>query len=168
RATVSSSVVTFLTCPSTWSTRTRTSAMFFEPLFRLSSDLDALLLGEELGGLHATVTLVLDDRARGTLWCVGEVDGLGRGVGQADLVGVDAGVGDRLLVDRLLLRLHDQLEGRVARLVDLLDHRDDRRQLRLDDVGSVVGLTLGLARAAVHGGLAGERGRRRTAARGGR
>src|SRR5699024_8652379 len=162
RATVSSSVVTFLTCPSTWSTRTRTSAMIFEPLFRLSSDLDELLLGEELGGLHATITLVLDDRARGTRWCGGEVDGLGRGVGQTYLIGVDAGVGDRLLVDRLLLRLHDQLEGRVARLVDLLDHRDDRRQLRLDDVVSVVGLTLDLDRAAVHVDLARERELRHT------
>src|SRR5207237_7166771 len=55
RASVSSSVVTFLTAPPSWSTRTRTSAM---PALS-----DEFLRREVLGELDAAVALVLDDRA---------------------------------------------------------------------------------------------------------
>ena len=56
---------------------------------------------------------------------------LGTGVGDADLVGLDAEIGQRQRRHFLLLRGHDALEGRVARLVDLLGDRDHRRQRRL-------------------------------------
>jgi hypothetical protein len=50
--------------------------------------------------------------------------------------GVDAEVGQRPGLDRLLLGRHDPLERGVARLVDLVGHRDQRRQARLDRLGS--------------------------------
>ena len=44
--------------------------------------------------------------------------------------------------DRLLLRRHDPLERRVARLVDLLDHAHHGRRRRLDHLVAVVGQPL--------------------------
>ena len=48
----------------------------------------------------------------------GELDDRGGGAGQADLARVDAQVGQRQRLHRLLLGGHDALEGGVARLVD--------------------------------------------------
>ena len=54
------------------------------------------------------------------------------GVGHADLVGLDADLGQRQRGHFLLLGGHDALEGREARLVDLLGDADHRGQRRLD------------------------------------
>src|SRR5690606_4030864 len=71
RASVSSSRVTFLTSPSTCSTRTRISDISVKPPFS-----DELLGREELGDLGTAVALVLDDRAGGARRRRGEVDDL--------------------------------------------------------------------------------------------
>ena len=60
----------------------------------------------------------------------------------ADAVGLDADVADRLGVERLLLRAHDRLQARVARLVDRVADADHGRQLDLDGVVAVLGLAL--------------------------
>src|SRR3954470_11595115 len=130
-AAVSSSKVAFLTVPSTESTRTRTSAISRIPLSSRPAS-DELLGGEEVGDLGAAVPFVLHDLAgfarRGVLE---RLDRAPR-VGQADLRGVEPEVGERLDVDRLALRGHDALEGRVPRVVDLLDHADHGRRAGLD------------------------------------
>ena len=48
----------------------------------------------------------------------------------ADLVGLDADVAGRLGVELLLLRAHDRLQRRVARLVDRVADGDHGGQLR--------------------------------------
>jgi hypothetical protein len=60
----------------------------------------------------------------------------------ARLAGLHAEVAERELLLRLLLRAHDPLERRVARLVDRVGDRDHGRQRRLDDVVAVLGLPL--------------------------
>ena len=81
-----------------------------------------------------------------------------RAVG-ADLVGLDAHVAGRLRVELLLLRAHDRLQRRVARLVDRVADGDHGGQLDLDGVVAVLGLTLAaqLAVLDVHLDHLGER-----------
>src|SRR3954468_2497659 len=82
---------------------------------------DEFLLGEELSELAAAVTLVLDDLT-GLLGRPGrELRDLGARTVEPDLVGLDARVRQGQRGEGLLLRRHDALERRVARLVDLLD-----------------------------------------------
>ena len=69
--------------------------------------------------------------------------------------GVEAEVGQRLGLHRLLLGGHDPLEGGVARLVDRVPGGHDRRQRRLERPVAAVGLPLDLRRAALDGELAG-------------
>ena len=52
------------------------------------------------------------------------------------------GVAGGDLLERLLLRAHDRLERRVARLVDRVADGDDGGQLDLDGVVAVLGLAL--------------------------
>src|SRR5919107_5780731 len=113
RAAVSASSVVLRT-PSpagVSSARTRTSAMTASsPLVRTGSD--DLLADEEVDQLRGAVALVgdLDTGALGR--AAGEVEHLAGGGGQADGGRVDAEVGQRLLLHRLLLGGHDPLEGR--------------------------------------------------------
>ena len=67
----------------------------------------------------------------------------------ADSAGVNARVGGRERLERLLLGAHDRLDGRKPRRVDRVRDRDDRGQRRLDDVVAVLGLALGPDRRAV-------------------
>ena len=60
----------------------------------------------------------------------------------ADLVGLDADVAGGALVELLLLRAHDRLERRVARLVDGVADGDHRGELHVHGVVAVLGLTL--------------------------
>ena len=60
----------------------------------------------------------------------------------ADARRLDAGVAGGELVERLLLRAHDRLQARVARLVDRVTDADHGRQLDLDRVVAVLGLAL--------------------------
>src|SRR5215204_6084855 len=118
RAAVSASSVVLRT-PSPvalTSARTRTSAMTVpSPLPRRSGS-DDLLAGEVVDELLRAVALVghLDALALGR--AAGEVDHRAGGAGQTHGRGVDAEVGQRLGLHRLLLRGHDPLEGGVARL----------------------------------------------------
>src|SRR3954468_5097709 len=131
RAAVSASRVVLRTPPPAGlsSARTRTSAMGCAPL--PSSKLvkgagsDDLLAGEELDELLRAVTLIGDLDALALGRTTGEVEHLRGGRCQADAGRVDAEVGQRLRLDRLLLRGHDPLEGGVARLVDGVPGRDD-------------------------------------------
>src|SRR3954468_5165365 len=86
RASVSSSKVTFLGAPSTCSTRTSTSAI-------ADDSSDELLRGEELGELGAAVTLVLDDLTGLLRRSRRELGDLRARTGEADLVGLDPGLG---------------------------------------------------------------------------
>ena len=72
---------------------------------------------------------------------------------------LDADVTDRLCIERLLLRAHDRLQARVARLVDRVTDADHGRQLDLDGVIAVLGLALAgeLAVGDVHLDHLGER-----------
>src|SRR5437764_5145460 len=151
RAAVSSSSVTFLTSPSTWSTRTSTSAI---SLFLLETVSDELLADQVLGDLRAAVALVLDLLARGARRLRGRLEHTRPGVAEADLARVDTQVGDGERLDRLLLRGHDALERRVARLVDLLADAHQRGQLRLEVRDAVLGLAGRLDRGALDGQLA--------------
>src|SRR4051794_39687682 len=131
RAAVSASRVVLRT-PSpagSSSTRTRTSAMTMSPL--PGSGSDDLLGGEEADELLRAVALVGDLHALALGRAAGEVEHLAGGVGQADAARLDTEVGERLGLHRLLLRGHDPLEGGVARLVDRVPGRHDRRQRRL-------------------------------------
>ena len=56
--------------------------------------------------------------------------------------GLDAEVAERERVLRLLLRAHDPLQRRVARLVDRVRDGDDGRQRRGDHVVAELGLAL--------------------------
>src|SRR5699024_2618380 len=106
RAIVSISAAGFFTSPFAWSTRTRTSAM--SVLLRVwSRRSDELLGGEELGELGAAIALVGDDGALLARGALGRRLDRGPGIGEADLPGVDAEVGEAPLLDRLLLRGHD-------------------------------------------------------------
>ncbi len=69
-------------------------------------------------------------------------DDLLAGTGPADLVGGETEVGHLDLVDRLVLRRHDPLEGGVAGLDDTGSHAHDGRQRRLHDVVPGLGLAL--------------------------
>ena len=60
----------------------------------------------------------------------------------ADHAAVDVDVAGGLGVEGLLLRPHDRLEARVARLVDRITDADHRGQLDLDRVVAVLGLAL--------------------------
>src|SRR5688500_5264041 len=121
RAIVRSSLVVLRTAPSTWSTSTSTSLMS-KP--RASSD--ELLAREEVDQrLGATAGLVRDDLAGGARRTrLGRLDRGPRGR-EADLVSADSEVTEREGLDRLLLRGHDALEGRVASLTRLVSHRKD-------------------------------------------
>src|SRR3954464_5719019 len=155
RAAVSASRVVLRTPPPAGfsSTRTRTSAMTVSPL--PGSGSDDLLAGEEADELLRAVALVDDLHALALRRAAGEVEHLAGGVGQAHRPGVDAQVGQRLGLDRLLLRGHDPLEGGVARLVDRVPGGDDRGQRGLQRPVAAVGLPLHLDRAALDGELAG-------------
>src|SRR5581483_7101775 len=118
RALVSSSRVTFLTAPSAWSTSTRISAMTATRPF-----LDELLRGEEVGELDPAAAFIGHDDALGARRRDGRVEHLRPGAGRADLGRLDRDRGGVQALHRLLLGGHDPLEGGVARLVDLLDHR---------------------------------------------
>ena len=67
----------------------------------------------------------------------GRLDGLQHFEPRRD---VDAVVAGRLLVDRLLLRLHDVRQRRVARLVEAQIGGDDRRDLQLHGLQAAVDL----------------------------
>ena len=73
----------------------------------------------------AAAALVLDALAVAARGRVGEGVHLGAGAGLARVVRVEAEVGERDRLLRLLLRAHDPLEGRVARLVDRVGDGDD-------------------------------------------
>ena len=109
-----------------------------------------------LSSSHATIcstvvvrVLVLDDPARllggGRL----EVGAVGAGVVVADAVGLDPGVGDALRLERLLLRAHDRLQRRIARLVDRVADRDHGGELDEHGVVAVLGLALAAQRAVL-------------------
>ena len=93
--------------------------------------------------------LVLDDLARllggGGL----EVGAVRAGVVVADAVGLDADVAGGLRLERLLLRAHDRLQRRVARLVDRVADGDDGRELDEHRVVAVLGLALAAQRAVL-------------------
>src|SRR6478609_5004738 len=131
-----SSYVGLRTAPSTWSMRTRTSDMG-----RRSSD--ELLRGEELGQRRgARAVLVRDDLAGHARRAGGGVLDRGpRGV-EADLARVDPDVAERPGLERLLLRRHDALERRVARLAGLVGDRQHQRQRATDDLGRGVAVAL--------------------------
>src|SRR4051794_31121516 len=93
--------------------------------------------------------LVLDDLARLLRGRVLEVTALHAGAVGAHERGVDAGVAGGLLLERLLLRAHDRLERRVARLVDRVTDGDDRRELDVNRVVAVLGLALAAELALV-------------------
>src|SRR3954465_9380331 len=130
RAAVSASRVVLRTPPPAGlsSTRTRTSAMGMSPLPSIRAGSDDLLGGEEADELLGAVALVGDLHALALGRAAGEVEHLAGGVGQADAARLDTEVGERLGLHRLLLRGHDPLEGGVARLVDRVPGRHDRRQ----------------------------------------
>ena len=65
-----------------------------------------------------------------------------RAPGPTDLTGVEAEVGDRHLVDGLVLRRHDPLERGVAGLDHTRGHADHRGQRGLDLVEALLGLAL--------------------------
>src|SRR3954470_21317552 len=163
RAAVSASRVVLRTPPPAGlsSTRTRTSAMGCSPL---PSELgcraagsDDLLGGEEADELLGAVALVGDLHALALRGAAGEVEHLGPGVRQADGAGIQAQVGQRLRLHRLLLRRHDPLERGVTRLVDGVPGGHDRRQRRLHGPVAAVGLPLDLRRRPLDGQLAGTR-----------
>src|SRR5215204_2701140 len=93
--------------------------------------------------------LVLDDLAAGLLGRRVDGEDLGARALLADAVGLDADVAGRLGVELLLLRTHDRLERRVARLVDGVADGDDRRHLYIDGVVPVLGLALAAQLAAL-------------------
>src|SRR5271165_1501274 len=132
RASVISSQVTFLTSPPVCSASTRISAMPSPPAS------DELARGEEFGRLDAAVALVLDDHAGLARRPLGMIDHFRGRAGQSDRGGVDARVREAERLHRLLLRRHDALERRVARLVDLLDHADHRGKRGLYFVVTVI------------------------------
>src|SRR6478736_634870 len=139
RAMVSSSEVVLRTSPSTWSTRTRTSAMSSGfPSEECAGRSDELLRGQELGQLRAAVTLVGDDLALLARRALREGLDLGPGGVEADLGGVDPEVAQRPRLDRLLLGRHDPLERGVARLVDLVGDRHQGRERGRDRLGGGV------------------------------
>ena len=109
----------------------------------LSSSHDDDLLDRLVG------VLVLDDLARllggGRL----EVGAVRAGVVVADAAGLDADVAGGLGVERLLLRAHDRLQRRVARLVDRVADGDHGRQLDEHGVVAVLGLALAAQRAVL-------------------
>ena len=78
----------------------------------------------------------------------------------ADPVGLDADVAGGPRVERLLLRAHDRLERRVARLVDRVADGDHGGQLDVHGVVAVLGLALAAQLAVLHVDLdhLGERG----------
>src|SRR5512139_3962217 len=109
RAIVRSSLVVLRTAPSTWSTRTRISLMS-----ATGPSSDELLRSEELGQrCGARAVLVGDDLALRPRRPGGGVLHLRPRRGEADLRAVDAQVGQRPGLDRLLLGGHDPLERRV-------------------------------------------------------
>ena len=94
--------------------------------------------------------LVLDDLAAGLLGRGVDLEHLRLGAALADLVGLDADVAGGLGVELLLLRAHDRLERRVARLVDRVADGDDGGQVDLDRVVAVLGLALARESALGH------------------
>src|SRR3954464_13621760 len=100
------------------STRTRTSAMTVSPL--PASGSDDLLGGQETVELLGAVAPVGDLHALALGRAAGEVEHLGGRVREAHAAGLDADVGQRLRLDRLLLGGHDPLERGGARLVDVV------------------------------------------------
>ncbi len=99
---------------------------------------------------------------------------LGAGVGDPDLVALDADLGQRERRYFLLLGGHDAFEGREARFVDLLGDTHHCGQWRLDGEHTVIGLALAGHLAALDGHFAqvgelrktqvlGDDGRHRTA-----
>src|SRR5690606_10988385 len=158
RAAVSSSYVTFLTSPSTWSTRTSTSLMSSFLVCRRSMKSDDLLGHQVLGDLRATVAFVGDLLTGGPRRLRRRLQDGGPGIGEAELGRVDVEVGDGQGLHRLLLGGHDALERRVARLVDLLGHADHGGQVGLEVGDAVLGLTVDLDGVALdrHGTGVGE------------
>ena len=94
--------------------------------------------------------LVLDDAARLLGGRRLEVRAVGARVVVADAAGLDADVAGALGLERLLLRAHDRLERRVARLVDRVADGDDRRELDEHRVVAVLGLALAAELAVLH------------------
>ena len=114
---------------------------------------------EEVDDLLRGGAVVLDLAAVAARRRVAEREHLGLRAGLADVVGVDAEVGERERLLRLRLRAHDPLQRRVARLVDRVGDRDHGRERRLDPVVAELGL-------ALHGRLAvGDRRARQPARR---
>src|SRR4051794_27003676 len=116
--------------------------------------LDDFLSNQVLGDLGAAVALVGDLLARGLRRLRNRRGDLGAGVRDAYLVSLDTDLGQRQRRNFLLLGGHDALEGREARLVDLLGDADHGGQRRLDGEQSVVGLTLAGDLAALDRDLA--------------
>src|SRR5437763_137799 len=94
--------------------------------------------------------LVLDDLPGLLLRRVVEVAAVDLRALAAAPAGLDARVGRGERVERLLLRAHDRLERRVARLVDRIADGDDGRQLDLDGVVAVLRLALTAQLALLH------------------
>src|SRR5919197_669374 len=78
-------------------------------------------------------------------------------LGRLGLLSREAEVAQRQVLHRLLLRLHDPLEGGVARLVPPRRHRDQGGQRALHDVVAHLGLALDPDRAVLQLDVAGER-----------
>src|SRR5699024_4466414 len=106
-AAVSISAVVLRTFPSTWSTRTRTSAMVVTP--SLWSGSDELAGGQELGEGLAALALIGHDLTRSPRRT--RLDALHRGPGsrQPDLTGIHSQVTQPPGLHRLLLGGHDPL-----------------------------------------------------------
>src|SRR3978361_730231 len=114
RAAVRASRVVLRTPPPAGlsSARTRTSAMGCVLLFLGSGpDSDDLLAGEELDELLCAVTLVGNLDALALRRTPGEVEHLRGGRGQTDAGGVDAEVGQRFRLDRLVVAREDSPGG---------------------------------------------------------
>ena len=86
--------------------------------------------------------LVLDDLPRLLGGRGVELGAVGARVVVADAAGLDADVAGAERLERLLLRAHDRLQRRVARLVDRVADRDHGRQLDHHGVVAVLGLAL--------------------------
>src|SRR6266540_2388214 len=100
------------------------------------------LLREKVDDLLRAAAVVLDFHRVAARRRLAECEHLGLRAGFAELRSVDAEVrrADALL--RLLLRAHDPLQRRIARLVDRVRHGDHRGQRRLDRVVAELRLPL--------------------------